>query len=204
VGENGRYNYSLVDNRTGEIVDEGDCFYRKIKKKTGERVTKAVKKIEPMGKEEKQMGRVIQTYSQFNREELPLLAQVLTGAELKLMTALGYRVGQYDQCIKHPNGKIIQIPAMILLSQLSEKSVIEALRGLIRRNIVYRGFVGKGYQYFLCPWVASVGATINATLTTMFKDYVVLSAGGKTWGQLIDEEEARARQYVKRWDGGSN
>ena len=107
--------------------------------------------------------------------ELRLVLPTLSKAKKSLLMSISPYISYYDCHLQWSNGKDLDISAIVRISGYSRKSVIEILRSLVDKDIMYRGKNSASYQWFVNPWLFSRGQTINKVLMTMFKNYYIMS-----------------------------
>jgi hypothetical protein len=161
----------IVEEQTGEItneLDEGDRILR----------AKSIEKLRTTAKWD------IGPFSKVNSEELNLLAPTLTASESCVILKLLPLVSYTSCLIQYPNGRDINFDSIVKRCGLCHKTTVSTVESLIAKDILYKGRNSKGNQYFMNPWIAYRGNTINKVLFDMFKNYKVLSRGGKAWKEL--------------------
>lgn len=114
-------------------------------------------------------------------EELKLILPELNTIEKALFLSVLPYVAYLSCCIQDKDGRDIGLNEMERISGMTKKTVIKALQGLIEKDILYRGKNSKSLQIFANPWLVASGASINKTLKTMFKNYVIRSKGNMKW-----------------------
>ena len=169
----------VIDEDSGEVVN------RLVE---GDRILKA-KSIEKLKNQDKW---VTGSFSKINNEEMKLLTQLLTASECSVILKLIPYVS-YNSCvIQHQNGKDINFDGIVKLCGMSYVTTMETVNSLVSKDILYKGRNSKGNQYFMNPWIAYRGNTINKVLFDMFKNYKVLSRGGKAWKEIKADTEQRS------------
>lgn len=165
---------ALVDVSTGEVVGKigtGDRIVRK------ESIDYLKKKAWASDIRNRHFVRV-------DEEEGKLIAQELSAYERAVLFQLQYYVSYESGLIKHANGREIGFADIVKLTGLARKTVADAVEGLVKRDILYKGKNSKKTQYFMNPWIASKGVIENPTLKDMFGNYRVRSKGNVRWKDL--------------------
>jgi hypothetical protein len=164
----------VVDELTGEVTNEMRPGDRVLRKESAE----SYAKLESV-REWK-----INHYYRGNLPEIRKWMKGLSPQEKALLFTVSPYVGYTDCCLKHDNGNMFRFRDMVELSCLARSSAAVALRGLIDKDILYRGKNSKEIQYFMNPWLFSKGHTINKILQTMFRNYRIKVCQNIKWGNL--------------------
>ena len=93
-------------------------------------------------------------------------------------------VGYEDCCLKYSNGTELDMNAMVRISGISKRKMQDVVKGLIDKDILYRGKNSKTYQYFVNPWLFCKGNVINKVLKSMFKNYKIKTLNNVMWKDL--------------------
>lgn len=166
-------NRLVVDEDTGKVVNtifQGDRILR----------SKSVELLQT--KDKWDTG----SFSKVNDEELKLLTPTLTISERSVLWSLLPYVSYSSCLIQHTNGKDINFSGIVKLSGMSYNTVLSAVESLISKDVIYKGKNSRGNQFFINPWIAYKGNTINKVLFDMFKNYKILSKGNKAWKDIKD------------------
>lgn len=161
----------IVEEQTGEITNElaeGDRILR----------AKSIEKLKTTDKWD------AGGFSKVNTEELRLLTPTLTASERSVLLSLLSYVSYTSCLIQYPNGKDINFDSIVKICGMSHNTMLATVEMLLQKDILYKGRNSKGNQYFMNPWIAYRGNTINKVLFDMFKNYKILSRGGKTWKEI--------------------
>jgi len=103
--------------------------------------------------------------------------------EKAFLYAIAPYVGYEDCCIKYDNGKELNFNTLSDITGISTGKLSEVIKGLIDKDILYKGKNSKNVQYFVNPWLFCKGNRINKVLKTMFKNYYIRTLG-KKWSEL--------------------
>lgn len=166
----------IVEEQTGEITNElgeGDRILR----------AKSIEKLKTTAKWD------MEAYSKVNSDELRLLTPTLTASERSVIFSLLPYVSYTSCLIQYPNGRDINFDSIVKLCGMSHNTTMATIETLIAKDILYKGRNSKGNQYFMNPWIAYRGNTINKVLFDMFKNYKILSRGGKAWKEIRADSE---------------
>jgi len=163
----------VVSEETGEIINEIRPGDRVVRKESIDHL-KEVK---------------VWNIDHFYKGHLPEIRKwikELTLYEKALLFTVSPYVGYEDCCLKHDNGVMIRFKDMVELSCMARSSVAVALRGLIDKDIIYRGKNSKEIQYFMNPWLFCKGKRVNIILKAMFRHYKIRVCQNVKWGSLKD------------------
>ena len=161
----------VVSPETGEVLTEINPGDRIIRKKSVEYL-QTVKEWK---------------IDHFYKGYLPEIRQwmkELTPYEKALLFTVSPYVGYEDCCLKHDNGHMLRFKDMVEMSCMPRSSTAKALRGLVSKDIIYRGKNSKEMQYFINPWLFCKGHRINTVLQTMFRNYKIRVCQNIKWGNL--------------------
>lgn len=163
----------IIDPDTGEITDE---------LKSGDRIVRGA------SLEHLRTTTEVKTKSfvRINTEELQGVLPELSNSERSAFTSLLPYISYKTCCLQSNAGDDINLKDIIEISGMSEITCAKAIDGLIKKDILYKGRNSKSNQYFVNPWIANKGQTVNKVLKQMFKNYRVHSLGGKRWGNIPD------------------
>jgi hypothetical protein len=162
----------IVEEQTGEITSSLGAGDRILRAKSIEKL-KTTDKWNTGG------------FSKVNGEELKLLNPTLSTSERSVLLSLLPYVSYSSCLIQHSNGRDINLDGIVKLSGMSYNTVLAAVDSLITRDIIYKGKNSKGNQFFINPWIAYKGNTINKVLFDMFRNYRILSKGGRMWKEIV-------------------
>lgn len=171
----------IVDAKTGEIKDEINQGYKLTKPsqyKSGERYRQWLNDTRN-GKQEWYIKDFIKVSSQEQRlwnKELSMIEKAF------LYSMQSYLSFDNDLC--NDDGNQMNTEDLIYLSGLSRGTVNSVIKSLISKFIIYKGKNGRGYQYFINPWLACKGLYVGEELRSHFRDYRIRILDGKRWGDL--------------------
>ena len=172
----------IIPGQEHRQSDLDEREYREIVNRTGKTGEEALAEMETIRP-------VISQYSKLSREEFRAVFAELSASERQVLHILSAYVAYKSNLIRFDNRKEIQTSHMSEMTGLCLRTVEDAVRMLVSKNIIYKGRNGRGFQYFMNPWIVSYGVRINHTLQQMFKHYRIRTKGGVTW----DEYERSGR-----------
>lgn len=175
----GKQRSLVVNESTGEII--GDI-------RSGDRILRKESMVAYAKLEEVREWK-INHYYRGHLSEIRKWMKELTPHEKALLFTVSPYVGYTDCCLRHDNGNMFRFRDMIELSCMARSSVAVALRGLIDKDILYRGKNSKEIQYFMNPWLFSKGKVINKILQMMFRNYRIKVCNNMKWANLKDYQE---------------
>ena len=123
-----------------------------------------------------------------NVRELKEVMPDLDVYEKAFLFSIAPYVGYEDCRIKHINGNDLSFEKIVEVSGISKGKLSEVIKGLIYRDILYKGKNSKNTQYFVNPWLFCKGNRINKVLKGMFRNYRIRILD-KKWKEIIDESK---------------
>lgn len=179
----------VVDPVTGEVVDylgAGDSI-KKVKNVMRKRNEDRIVAYDSIPFEH---------FKKLNPDECRAILKELTMAEKAVLFAASLFTSYEDQMLRFTNGKPLNQEHLAEVSGISVRTVSEAIRGLLKKQLLAKHCcMGKrGYQ--LNPWIAVTGSRIERVMCEKFKGYVVRSCGGKTWH---DMEHPQVAEGEDKW-----
>lgn len=184
------YRRRLIETSTGEILateENGDRIkYTKSSSIKSYRKIKETKSIEKQ-KEIDECKKQVWEYDRFfkgNIREIQLTMEDLDVYEKAFLYSIVPFVGYEDCCLKYSNGTELDMNAMVRISGISKRKMQDVIKGLIDKDILYRGKNSKTYQYFVNPWLFCKGNVINKVLKSMFKNYKIKTLNNVMWKDL--------------------
>ena len=167
-------NKVLIDEDTGAILGT---------MKTGDRIVRK-ESIDYLKKKAWANDIRNRHYVKVYEEEGKLIAEELSAYEKAVLFQLQYYVSYESGLIRHANGREIGFTDIVEMTGLSRSTVADAIEGLVKRDILYKGKNSKKTQYFMNPWIACKGVIENPTLRDMFGNYRIRSKGNVRWKDL--------------------
>lgn len=126
----------------------------------------------------------MQSFVKINSDEMAKVMPMLDMKERAVLVSMLAYVSYQSCCLLYKNGANINLDDITRISGVSSKTAITAVEGLIKKNIFYKGKNSKGNQYFVNPWIANKGMTVNTVLREMFKHYKIQTKGNIKWDDL--------------------
>lgn len=160
---------AVVNTETGEVTSviyDGD---RILRKETLDYLKANKQSSRPFAKIDENEGRYIMCE--------------LDTYEKSVLFSLQFYVSYDSGLIRFSNGKEIGFTDIVELTGLSRAKANEAVEGLIKKDILYKGKNSRKVQYFMNPWIVNKG-TINSTLKEMFRNYRIRSKGNVLWKDI--------------------
>lgn len=130
---------------------------------------------------------IVDTFYKGNVPELKAIMKELDTYEKALLYSVAPYIGYEDCCIRHTNGKELNVEDVAELSGMSRNKAFEVVKGLIEKDILYKGKNSKNVQYFVNPWLFSKGTRVNRVLKRMFKNYRIRTKNNVKWGELNEK-----------------
>lgn len=106
-----------------------------------------------------------------NISEMRAIIKELDIWEKGFLFSIAPYVGYEDCCIKYDNGKELNFDTLSEITGISTGKLSTVIKGLIDKDILYKGKNSKNVQYFVNPWLFCKGNRINSVLKTMFRNY---------------------------------
>jgi hypothetical protein len=103
--------------------------------------------------------------------EICNLALRLTGAETALVFLLMPKIAYETGMLTKGGGVPVTMADIERMSNLSMRTVIKCMDGLVSKRVYARSKVGREYRYFANPYIFFKGKYVSRTLIAMFKDY---------------------------------
>lgn len=180
----------MIELKTGEILaDErsGDRI-KYVKKTSIDGFEKVKEAISIKRQEEIEEGLyenwLCDEYFKGNMQEIKAIMKELDPYEKALLYTIAPYVGYEDCCIRHRNGKELNVDDFVELSGMSRDKAFRTIKTLIDKDILYKGKNSKNVQYFVNPWLFSRGTRINKVLKRMFRNYRIRTKNNIRWGDL--------------------
>lgn len=165
---------AVVNLETGQVIGNIRQGDRIVRKESIDRLKKTTMSSDIRSRH----------FVRVDEEEGKLLAQELSAYERAVLFQLQYYVSYESGLIRHANGREIGFADIVDMTGLSRKTVADAVEGLVKKDILYKGKNSKKTQYFLNPWIANKGVIGNPTLKDMFGNYRIRSKGNVRWKDL--------------------
>lgn len=158
----------IIHPETGELIGELAA---------GDRV---VRKASVAYLENTQVWRMENFYKGHSGELNKWMQELSVSEKAFLFSVVPY-IGYEDCCLKHSNGRPLGTEDLVRVTGMARRTVYDAIAGLVKKDIIYRGKNAKERQFFINPWLFAKGNRINKVLKTMFRNYKIRVLGGVKW-----------------------